>query len=46
VVPRWWFWTAIGAAVVGGVALAVVATQGGGDSVTLRIRQGDVSGGG
>lgn len=44
-VSTWWFWTAIGAAVVGGVAIAVVASQPGQDTVTLRIRDGGVSGG-
>lgn len=45
VIGSWWLWAAIGAAVIGGVTLAVVATQGGGDSVTLRVRNGGVSGG-
>lgn len=40
----WWLWAAIGAAVIGGVTLAVVATQGGSDAVTLRIRDGGVTG--
>ena len=45
IASSWWLWTAIGAAVIGGVALAVVATQGGGDSVTLQLRDGGVAGG-
>lgn len=46
VAGTWWFWTAIGVAVAGGVTLALVATQGGGDSITLQIRDGGAPGGG
>lgn len=40
-----WAWIGIGAVVVGGVILGVVAAQGGGDSITLGIRNGGVAGG-
>lgn len=40
----WWLWTAIGVVAVAGLTAAVVATQGGGDAVTLRIRDGGVAG--
>lgn len=46
VVAKWWFWSAVGVAVLGGVALAVFATQGGNDPFTLRVRDGGVGGGG
>jgi hypothetical protein len=42
--PPWWVWAGIAAVVVGGVALAVAATQGGGDSITLQIKNGGVGG--
>jgi hypothetical protein len=45
IVSQWWFWAAIAVAVGGGVALAIVATQQGGDTVTLQIKNGGVGGG-
>lgn len=45
-VTQWWFWTGVGVVLVGGIALAVIATQGGGDQVSLRVIDGGVAGGG
>ncbi len=39
---KWWFWTALGAVVLGGVALGVVAARNAGDSIVLTIEDGGV----
>ncbi|MEQ9498955.1 MAG: hypothetical protein RIT81_18895 [Deltaproteobacteria bacterium] len=45
ITSKWWFWSAIGVAVLGGVALVVVATNSGGDQISLRVNDGGVGGG-
>lgn len=45
-IETWWFWTGVGVVVVGGVALAILATQSGGDDVSIRVIDGGVAGGG
>ena len=37
VLSRWWFWTGVGAAVVGAVVLGVVLSSGGGET-TIGVR--------
>ncbi|MBK8009880.1 MAG: hypothetical protein IPK13_00900 [Deltaproteobacteria bacterium] len=39
-VSQWWFWTALGAVVLGGAATIVVLTQQGRDEVSLVIKDG------
>lgn len=46
ITSQWWFWGAIGTAVVGGVVLAVIAGSAGGDSIPIQINDGGVAGGG
>lgn len=42
---KWWFWTAVGAAVIGGGTLLVLALRPGSDSVNLTIRDKGLGGG-
>lgn len=44
---RWWFWAGVlaGVAAIGGSAFAIASATGGGDSVTLTIRDRGVAGG-
>lgn len=46
ITSKWWFWGALGTAVVGGVVLAVVAASAGSEDVGFRINDGGVAGGG
>jgi hypothetical protein len=40
---RWWFWTAVGAAVVGGIILGVVLANSGGESLPVGFYQSNAS---
>lgn len=44
IVGQWWFWTAVGAVVIGGAATIVLLTQQGRDEVSLVVKDGGAGG--